>query len=68
MPLGKTDIVGSIYDFETHERIKIPEGYKVVKYGSVKAGDYERVCGEWVEVAEGKIGNKAITGTFMRRI
>lgn len=65
--VGKTDIVGSTI-VAGEGTITIPEGFKVVRYGAVKEGDYKRANGEWVPVDRSEIGKKCFLGTFMRPI
>lgn len=65
--VGKTDIVGSTI-IAGEGTITIPEGFKVVRYGAVKEGDYKRVKGEWEPVSISDIGKKCFLGTFMRLI
>lgn len=65
--VGSTDIIGSMV-IANEGTVSIPEGFKVVRYGAVKAGDYERKLGEWVPVETFKVGTKCFLGNFMRRI
>lgn len=64
--VGKTDIIGSMITSEG--MITIPEGFKVVRYGAVKVGDYKRRSGEWIEIDPSDVGKKCFSGVFMRRI
>lgn len=65
--VNKTDVVGQTYIIG-EGTVAIPDGFKMVKYGAVKNGDYERKGGEWVEVDPKLIGTKAVLRDIMRRI
>lgn len=65
--VNKTDIIGETYIIG-EGKVTIPDGFKVVKYGAVKAGDYERKGGEWVEIDPKLIGTKAALRDIMRKI